>query len=63
MSIEKLVKIERIAASDENSDTVLEKRIFENFQGPFYDDRIYLDDWYLWSNKAPKIKAEDLNLS
>ena len=37
--------------------TVLEKWIFENIRGPFYDDVIYTYDSYLWSNKELLIQS------
>ena len=40
---------------------ILDKLIFENFRAPFYDDVIYKNDSFLWSNKELKIKAEDLS--
>ena len=53
-------KIKTIGASDQNSYAVLEKWIFENFRGPSYDDVIYKNDNYLWSNEELKIKVKDL---
>ena len=40
---------------------VLEKWIFENFRGSFYDDVIPRDNSYLWSNEVI-IKAKDFSL-
>ena len=56
----------RIVNSDKSCSweyAVLEKWIFENFRGPFYDDVIYRDYSYLWSNEEIKIKAKDLRLT
>ena len=41
---------------------VLEKRIFENFRGPFNDDLINTDESYKWSNEK-NIKAKDLKVN
>ena len=37
---------------------VLEKWIYENFRGPFYDDVINRNHSYLWSNEELRIKTE-----
>ena len=42
---------------------VLEKWILKFFRGSFYDDVIYRDDSYLWSNEWIKIKDKDVRLT
>ena len=41
---------------------VLEKWNFENFRGLPYDDLLYRDDFYFWSNEE-KNKAKDVGLT
>ena len=36
---------------------------FENSRGAFYDDVIFKDDSYLWSNEELKIKAKELEFT
>ena len=58
LSFKELVKIDAVQIK------ILICRSWEvNFRGPFYNDVIYRDDSYLWSNEELKIKAKDSKLT